>query len=288
VTAVNSLSLKSPAKINLVLDILGKRPDGFHELNTLFERIDLSDEMTLKNNLSGKIRVFCSHPHVPKGKGNLTYKIARKVQEDHGIKEGVDIYITKNIPVAAGLGGGSSNGATILMGLNRLWQLKLTQEELLAYASWAGSDISFFIYNTSYAIGTGRGEEIAVVPCGTKLWHVLVTPKVKMLTKDVFSAFKLKLTKKYDHVNILLPFLRENRFEQIANHFSNDLQVAILRLRPDFIHLKKKLLDAGGLGVSFSGSGPSVFALAESQKHAQAIRAKFDQRYTQVFVVRTL
>ncbi len=287
---MKTLTLESPAKLNLCLDILGKRPDGFHELVTLFERINLSDKITLKATKGGKVRVFCKHPQVPKGPKNLVVKIALALQADFQVKAGVDIYIDKRIPVAAGLAGGSSNGATVLMGLNRLWNLGLTQKQLNAYAAAVGSDLNFFLYNTPFAIGTGRGEQIRPLKVKTKLWHVLVTPKVKMLTKDVFRALaqaKLNLTNKRDNVNILLPFLREGHIAQIAGALSNDLEPAILSLRPDFLRIKEKLSDAGSVGVCFSGSGPSVYALASSQAHARAIAARFDKRFAQVFVVCT-
>jgi len=285
---MDRLTVHAPAKLNLVLDVLGKRPDGFHELRTIFERISLEDEITLKRNNSGKIRIHCTHPHVPRSPQNLVYKVAKILAQDFSIKEGLDINIIKNIPVAAGLAGGSSNAAAVLLGLNRLWQLGLNNTQLDDYAGRLGSDINFFLYDTSYALGTGRGERIKPLNVKTKLWHVLVTPRVKMLTKDVFSHLKLNLTNKKDNVNILLPFLRKGDLLRLAGALSNDLEPAILLLRPDFIRLKKKLLVAGSLGVCFSGSGPSVFALAESHKHALSLRAKFDRRYTQSFVVSTL
>ncbi len=294
---MKTLTLDSPAKLNLCLDILGKRPDGFHELSTLFERIDLCDKITLKETKGGKVRVFCKHPQVPKGSKNLVVKIALALQADFQVEAGVDIHIDKRIPVAAGLAGGSSNGATVLLGLNRLWNLKLTQKQLNAYAAAVGSDLNFFLYDTPFAIGTGRGEQIKPLKLKTRLWHVLVTPKVKMLTKDVFAclpkrqealaASKLNLTNKRDNVNILLPFLRDGHLAQIAGALSNDLEPAILSLRPDFLRLKNKLSDAGSVGVCFSGSGPSVYALASSQAHARAIAAGFDKRFAQVFVVCT-
>lgn len=282
------LTLKSPAKLNLVLDVLGKRPDGFHELRTIFERIDLSDTIILTKRTDAKIKVICTHPHVPKSPKNLVVKVAQKLQSDFGIKTGVTIEIKKHIPVAAGLAGGSSNGATVLMGLNRLWDLKLSQKHLLDYAAAIGSDVSFFIYNTPYALGTGRGEQIKVLPIRTKLWHVLVTPKVKMLTRDVFGVGKNSLTSIKDNVNILLPFLRVNKLDQIGPALSNSLEPAILSLRPDFAVLKAKLSNTGAVGVCFSGSGPSVYALARSRQHAAQIKAKFDRRFAQVYVVATL
>jgi 4-diphosphocytidyl-2-C-methyl-D-erythritol kinase len=159
---------------------------------------------------------------------------------------------------------------------------------LASYAARLGSDVAFFLYDTSYALGTGRGELIKPLGIRTKLWHVLVTPRVKMHTRDVFSRLKLNLTNKKDNVNILLPFLRKGDLTRLAGSLSNDLEPVILSLRPGFIYIKNKLFDAGAAGVCFSGSGPSVFACVQSQQHAESLRAKFDRRYTQVFVVSTL
>lgn len=284
--------LRSPAKLNLVLDVLGKRKDGFHELRTVFERIDLCDRIALVPRKDDLVKVVCRHPHVPKGPKNLVVKVAQRLQEDFGIKQGVTIAIDKNIPVAAGLAGGSGNAATVLLGLNRLWHLGLSRKQLAAYADSFGSDITFFIYNTSFALGQGRGERIKPLPVRAKLWHVLVTPKVKMYTKEVFArlpaAGNLKLTIKKDNVNILLPYLRRNAPSGIGRALANDLEAAILSLRPELAVLKRKLSDAGACGVCFSGSGPSVFALARSKGHAGQIKARFDRRYAQVFVVSTL
>jgi 4-diphosphocytidyl-2-C-methyl-D-erythritol kinase len=285
---MDRLTVFSPAKLNLVLDVLGKRPDGFHELKTIFERISLTDQITLSRNKSHKISIHCAHPHVPRSSRNLAVKAAMMLAQDFSITEGLDINIIKNIPVAAGLAGGSSNAAAVLLGLNHLWQIGLKQAQLVSYAACLGSDVAFFLYNTSYALGTGRGELIKPLDIKTKLWHVLVTPRVKMYTTDVFARLKLNLTNKKDNVNILLPFLRKGDLGRLAGALSNDLEPAILSLRPDFINLKKKLLDAGAIGVCFSGSGPSVLALCQSQKHALSLRARFDRRYTQSFAVSTL
>jgi 4-diphosphocytidyl-2-C-methyl-D-erythritol kinase len=285
---MNSLTVLSPGKLNLVLDVCRKRPDGFHELRTIFERISLTDQITLSRNRTNKISITCSHPDVPLSSSNLAYKAAAMLAKDFSVSEGLNINIIKNIPVAAGLAGGSSNAAAVLSGLNRFWQLDLSAQQLEKYASRLGSDVAFFLYDTSYALGEGRGELIKPLGIKTKLWHLLVTPRVKMYTPEVFGRLKLKLTNKKDNVNILLPFLRKGDLVRLAGALSNDLEPAILSLRPDFIDLKKKFIDAGAIGVCFSGSGPSVFGLAQSQKHALSLRARFDRRYTRSFVVSTL
>ena len=136
------LTVRSPAKLNLVLDVLGKRPDGFHELRTIFERISLADQITLTRNKTNKISIRCAHPHVPLSQRNLALKAAMMLSRDFSILEGLDINIIKNIPVAAGLAGGSSNAAAVLLGLNRLWQIGLNNAQLVNYAACLGSDVA--------------------------------------------------------------------------------------------------------------------------------------------------
>ncbi len=293
---MRTIVLKSPAKLNLILKVVGKRDDGFHELVTLFERINLCDEIRLKNNPTGQIRIFCSHPHVPKGSRNLVYKVAQLLQQDFGLANGVDIAIKKQIPIAAGLAGGSSNAATVLRGLNELWGLKLNRKELIHYAQIIGSDVAFFLYDRSWALGTGRGDRIRQIAIQPKFWHVLVVPCIKMHSKQIFtnlhaptvSVRNLGLTKIIDGVNILIRHLRRNDLQKAGTHLFNDLEIPILRMRPELARLKSKLRGLRPYGTVFSGSGPAIFALTESEKQAQGFRALLKRYYHQVFVVRTL
>jgi 4-diphosphocytidyl-2-C-methyl-D-erythritol kinase len=284
---MKSITLKSPAKLNLYLKIVNKRPDGFHNLTTLFERIDLADEINLSHEPSGRIRVSCDHPHVPTGPKNLVYKVAAVLKQDFGVKEGVHIAIQKNIPVAAGLAGGSSNAATVLQGLNKVWDLKLSRAQLVKYAAKIGSDVAFFLYDCPWALGTGRGEVIKTLKIQAKLWHVLVVPRVKMLTKRVYGALNLKLTKSGHGVNILTHSLGKNDIRKVGSLLLNDLEQPIGRLEPRLLKVKKKLLAFKTAGVAFSGSGPSLFTVVESKKQADEIKSILERRYSQVFVVRT-
>ena len=284
---MNSILLHSPAKLNLYLKVIRKRPDGYHELKTIFERIDLADDIRLSRDLSGKISIACDHPQVPKGPKNLVYKVAVLLKRDFSIKEGVRIHIKKRIPVAAGLAGGSSNAATVLSGLNKLWKLRLDREGLVEYARKIGSDVPFFLYDCSWALGTGRGDVINRLDLPVKLWHVLVVPKVKMLTPKVYGAMNLKLTKFSDDVNILTRYLGQNDMQGVGSALFNDLEQAIAYLKPNLLKIKEKLLSLDVAGVAFSGSGPSIFSVVGSKKKAQEIRAVLKRRYAQVFVVRT-
>ncbi len=281
------LPLKSPAKLNLFLKVNGKRPDGYHDLTTLFERIDLCDELLFQKNISGKIRIFCQHPHVPKGKTNLVYKAAMLLQNRFSVKSGVDVTITKRIPVAAGLGGGSSNAATTLLGLNILWSLRLNRAQLVSFAKEIGSDVPFFLYRESWAIGTERGDRIKPLKLNARLWQILIVPRLKVYTREIFATLNLKLTKKKADVNILQRALRKNDLPKVGRLLRNDLETAIVQSHPSLIKIKEKLKRFPTLGVLFSGSGPAVFGLVSSKKVALDLKASLCRQYRQVFVVRT-
>lgn len=291
------IRLESPAKLNLFLKVLHKRPDGFHNIITVFERIDLNDEIRLTSNPSGAIRIDCAHPQVPRGPKNLVYQAARLLRDDFKIKEGVDIYIKKNIPVAAGLGGGSSNAATTLKGLNELWKLGLSRAQLLSYARQLGSDVAFFLYDCPWALGTGRGDFIQKLDVKTKLWHVLVVPCVKIYSGEVYGGLGLApgpggprkvLTKRSDNVSIFLRHLRRADVAQIGYRLVNDLERVVLLLFPHLKKLEQRLKSLDTKGVMVSGSGPCVFAVVETQQQAKDIQRILSRRFRRVFVAKTL
>ncbi len=289
-----SLTLRSPAKLNLYLKVINQRPDGYHNLVTLFERINLCDELQFRLNFQGTIRLTCNDPQVPLGRRNLVYKAAQMLQEDFKIPHGIKIDIKKHIPVAAGLAGGSSNAATALLGLNKIWKLSLTQAQLVAYAKKIGADVAFFLYDSSWAIGTERGDKIQPLTLPTKLWHVIVTPRLKMYSKTVFEGLNFKkagrtnlLTKKKYNVNILRRCLGNNDLYNIGQLLCNDLEERVFQLCPSLLKLKNRMAGLNTYGVSLSGSGPSIFALTNSPKSAEHIKNVLKKYYHRVFVVRT-
>ena len=285
---MRSITLSSPAKLNLYLKVLNKRPDGYHNIVTLFERIDLCDEITFTLNQDGKIRIQCNHPQVPVGPKNLVYRAARLLQDNFKVKEGVNIKIRKRIPVAAGLAGGSSNAATALLGLNQLWGLHLSRQQLLKYAAEIGSDVSFFLHGCPWALGSQRGEKITRISLKKKLWHVIVVPKVKLYASEVYGALKLRLTKPNDDVNILIHNLKKNDLTTVGHLLWNDLEAPVVKLFPAILKLKEKLKSLNTQGVMVSGSGPAVFVLTQSRQEAQQIQSVLAKRYSQVFVAGTL
>lgn len=319
------ISLKAPAKLNLLLKVVNKRKDGYHNLVTLFERIDLQDTLQFNRNAKGQIRIFCDCPDVPTGPKNLIHKAAMLLKEGLKLKEGVDIKVIKRIPVAAGLGGGSSDAATTLIGLNQFWKLSLTRAQLLTYARALGSDVPFFLYDASWALGQGRGDKIIPLPMNAKLWHILVVPPIKVYSREVFENFKggdnpnLKtegltnqltlsispsgeyaenrfrglsadtnvLTKQNPDVNILTA-LRKKELQQVNCLLFNDLEKTIISLKPPLLKAKNRLSKLLSGKVIFSGSGPAFFGLTVSRAQAMRLRQILKRRYSQVYVVRTL
>ena len=183
------LRLLAPAKLNLSLRVVGKRPDGYHELETFFERIDLADELTFTPQSHG-MTVTCDDPSLDCGPENLVTKAAAMVQETCGVQQGIAIHLIKRIPIASGLGGGSSDAATTLIGLRQLWDVRLSHPQLLELASRLGSDVPFFLEEAAFAIGRGRGDQCEPLDGALPtLWHVVVVPPARLSTKDVYRGF---------------------------------------------------------------------------------------------------
>ncbi|MBF0330783.1 MAG: 4-(cytidine 5'-diphospho)-2-C-methyl-D-erythritol kinase [Candidatus Omnitrophica bacterium] len=286
---MKAFTIPSYAKLNLSLTILGRRSDGFHELETLFERIDLHDDLTFASAPNGVIKISCDDKRVPCDGRNLVYKVAAMLMDGEKIKKGVSISIKKRIPVAAGLAGGSSNAATALLGLNKLWDLGLSRQKLVAYAAKIGSDVAFFLYDAPFALGTGRGEIVKPLDIKARLWHFLVVPKAPVLTKDVYgcyAAMNAGLTKRGGDDTIIRS-LKQNDPVAVGKVLSNDLAAPILKLKPHLGKLKARVGRQNILGVAFSGSGPSVYAVVASEKEALRIKKVFSRTYSQVFAVRT-
>ncbi len=283
--------LKSYAKINLFLTVSRKRPDGYHDIETLFERISLADEITLRRASSG-IKIKTNSKKLPRGRANIAYRAAELLKKKFGVREGVIIGIKKNIPIAAGLGGGSSNAATVLVGLNRLWRLDLSKKELMKLALQLGSDVPFFILDTPLALGSGRGEVLREIKApGLKIWHCLVKPGFSISTKTAYQSLKSScLTPQKANVKMLLHSIQKGKASTLARLLVNSLEVTLNKRVVTIFELKKKLLEQGALGCLMSGSGSAVFGIYPSEKCAQKA-ARFLRRKNknwQVFCASTV
>jgi 4-diphosphocytidyl-2-C-methyl-D-erythritol kinase len=308
---MNRVTLFSPAKLNLFLKVQHKRPDGYHDIVTVFERIDLADKISFRSTSDQAVRITCDHRDVPVGPKNLIYKAAQLLKEECDLHYGVRIKLNKKIPVAAGLAGGSSNAATALLGLNRIWKLRLSKAKLLSLARKIGSDVPFFLYDTSWALGTERGDRIRKLDIKARFWHVLVIPHVKMLSGKVYQGLKLPvcsdkniqsrlkaaapngggtniLTKIHHNANILIRNLKKDNILGVGAILSNDLETEIFRLYPPLRKLKEQLKSLNTKGVVVSGSGPCVFGLTATEEEARSLKKTLSKRFSQVFVARTL
>lgn len=287
------LILNSCAKLNLYLEVLNKRRDGCHNITTIFERISLSDKIILKPRRDKKIKIICCSPGVPADKSNLAYASAKLLRETCGIREGVDIKIIKRIPVGAGLGGGSSNAATVLLGLNKLWGLNLTQGKLARLARSIGSDVPFFIYDAPFALGTARGDRIRPLKAlaKVKIWHVLAVPTIKVRTPRIYKEWDKYsgLTRpKYD-AKILSLALRKSNLSLISRSLFNSLERITAKLYPEVVRIKERFIDLGLKAILMSGSGPAVFAVVPSRKEAASLcrQLKEEKKFWRVFASQT-
>jgi len=296
------LLLHSYAKLNLYLEVQRLRKDRYHNIKTVFERIDLCDKIILRPRQDKKINLICNFPGVPSGESNLAYRSAKLLQDTFNIDKGVDIKIVKHIPPAAGLGGGSSNAATVLMGLNKLWKLSLSRNKLLQLARKIGSDVPFFIYNCPFAEGRGRGDRIKPLRTimNLRLWHILVVPKFKVSTPLIYKkwdkyskAFKLALEKagltgaKYN-VKMLILALRKSTLSLLGEALFNSLEQVSALLYPEIREIKEKLIQMGVKSILMSGSGPAIFGLVSSRKEALSLSRQLKNNSSwQVFVSRT-
>jgi len=267
-----ALAVRAPAKINLSLHVLGLRPDGYHGIRTVMQAVSLCDDLVFRPLPDGRIELTCSGADVPEGEGNLVVRAARLLQERAGVEAGARIALEKRIPVGAGLGGGSSDGAVTLLALSELWGLGLGVPELSRLAAELGSDVPFFLRGGT-ALCTGRGERVSPAECPSRMHYVLVTPALSVSTASVYGA-QSGLTSAGDASNVLMA-LRSSDAELLGHCLANDLQDAALRLHGELDELWTKLKEAGEFcgveGILLSGSGSSFFAVARgAQEAAQA------------------
>ena len=265
------MKILSPAKINLFLQILGKRPDGYHDLITLMCCIGLYDTVSLTFGVKD-ITVSCNHPVVPEDETNVAFGAAHLFLKTLKKNEGVEIFIKKQIPVAAGLGGGSSNAAAVFLGLNRYYGYPFSTEELMSMGLSIGADVPFFIFQRP-AIASGIGEKLEAYQNLKNLKILLVFPGFSVSTADVYKKLNLGLTKCEKKLKSFL--LNKQRFDP-RRHLCNDLEAVTASEYPVLKTVKKALLSHGALGALMTGSGPTMFGLfSDSNSASKASHAIF-------------
>lgn len=258
------------AKINLVLAIKGRRPDGYHQIDSLMHTISLADQLTVKP--GGRLEVTCRHPLVASGPGNIVYKAALALQEHCGVGggRGAHIAIEKNVPVEAGLGGGSSDAATALKILNRMWQCGLSRAELARIGSSVGADVPFFVYGGAARVG-GIGEVVESIPALEGIPVLLIPFEVGLSTAAVYRAYAASGETGSAQVEPALKALQAGDIAALGRALANDLEPVAVRMRPEVARARDDLLQQGAAGAAMSGSGPTVFGIF--QDRAVAARA---------------
>ncbi|NDJ18278.1 4-(cytidine 5'-diphospho)-2-C-methyl-D-erythritol kinase [Myxacorys almedinensis] len=286
---MRSYCLIAPAKINLYLQILGNRPDGFHELVMVLQSIDLADVVTLRSRSTDDIRVACDDPNVPADPTNLAYRAAdlmvRQFPDYHARFGGIDIDLQKRIPVGAGLAGGSTDAAAVLVGINLMWHLGLTQGELQDFAAMLGSDIPFCISGGT-ALATCRGEKLDPLPDLTDLHVVLAKYRdLPISTPWAYKTYRQNFGDTYpttpaawdackQKAGGMLSAIAHHDTQQIVSHLHNDLERVVLPEYPKVQQLRDEFQTLEILGTMMSGSGSTVFALVESLAQAEQVKAQ--------------
>jgi len=263
--SADGVGVRAPAKVNLFLEVLARRPDGYHDIATLMVAVSLCDRLDFKEEASGRIELRCDRPDLSVGPDNLVYRAAELLRQRLGCRRGARIDLTKRIPWAAGLAGGSSDAAAALAGLNLLWQLGLSQTELAALGAELGSDVAFF-FATPAAWCTGRGEVVTPVPLGRALDLVLVCPVVGLATPAVYRGVQVP-AQPVDGGPILRAAAAGDLTE-LGRHLHNRLQGPAERLCPEVARLHACLAALQPLGQLMSGSGSSLFALCRDRREA--------------------
>ncbi|MGB9791476.1 MAG: 4-(cytidine 5'-diphospho)-2-C-methyl-D-erythritol kinase [Thermacetogeniaceae bacterium] len=279
---MEELRLRAFAKVNLTLDVGGLRPDGYHEIHSVMQTISLADEL-LFFRTEGGIAVECDSPEVPAGEGNLAWR-ALSLLADR-LPGGVRLEIRKRIPVAAGLGGGSSDAAAALKGANALYALGLAEQELLSLAAAVGSDVPFFILGGTVE-ARGRGEVVRRLPPLPSLWLVLAKPGCGVSTREVYSAYRPGFGE--NRTPLLLAALERGDEEGVLAALGNDLERVTARLCPAVGMLKERLVELGALKAVMTGSGPAVYGVFPGEREARLAAERLRSDCPAVFVCKTV
>lgn len=284
---MKEITLKSHGKINLGLDVLYKRDDGYHEINTIMQQIDLSDTLTIREKEKG-IVIKSHNKDLLLDSSNLIYKAWEKIQEKTGVKRGIEVTVDKKIPIAAGLAGGSSNAATVLKGLNELWDLGLKEEELQEIGVEIGADVPFCITGGT-ALAQGIGEKLTKLKPFKGKNLLLVNPGMQISTAEVYASLRPNGKKKMNMEKIV-EFIEKNDIYSLAKHIVNVMEEVVVKKNPIISEIKKDLVECGALCSLMSGSGPTVFGLFDDLERLLFCKNKLANKYSEgrIYLAKTI
>lgn len=283
------IRFRTNAKVNLFLRVVGRRPDGYHEIETILHGIGLADDLAITPTSDGLVDVVMEVAEsaandLPPLELNTVYLAAQRLIERGAKNEGVRIDITKRIPIGSGLGGGSGNGAGALVMLAEQWKMGLERSELLEIASRLGADVPYCI-DGGTALATSRGEDLTLLPSSQTMWFVLGVSSTALLTAEAYDTFDGLGHESDAQAAPMTMAIGAGDVEGIASLLHNDLEAAAFRLRPELLTKKKAMLSAGALGAVMSGSGPTIVGIARDEAHAQAVSGAVEGEFDRVEMV---
>ncbi|MTI69381.1 MAG: 4-(cytidine 5'-diphospho)-2-C-methyl-D-erythritol kinase [Firmicutes bacterium] len=278
--------LDAYAKINLALDVIGKRNDGYHELRMIMQQVNLKDKITIKERKKDVV-IKCDNPLVPTDESNLVYKAYEILKNKFNIDKGIYIEIEKNIPVAAGLAGGSSNAAAVLKGLNKLWNLNLADKELMDIAVNIGADVPYCIMGKT-ALAEGIGEKLTKLPSFSDKFILLTKPNIEVSTAYVYKNLNFKEIDKRPDVFSIIEAMNNNDLNFVANNMINVLENVTTKEYSIINEIKQTMVKYNALGSLMSGSGPTVFGIFDNEKDIKKCRDKLKEEFKEVFIAKTL
>ncbi|MCJ0968285.1 4-(cytidine 5'-diphospho)-2-C-methyl-D-erythritol kinase [Mammaliicoccus sciuri] len=276
----------APAKINLTLDTLYKREDGYHEVEMIMTTIDLNDRLTFECRDDGEIIIDVEHNFVPSDHRNLAYKAAKLMQDRYNIEKGVKISLEKSIPISAGLAGGSSDAAATFRGLNELWGINESLETLSELASEIGSDISFCIYGKT-ALCQGRGEKITHLPKPPSAWVIIAKPDIGVSTPEIYGALDLE-NKDEVQTQACLKAIENNDYATMCQSLGNSLEKVTMQLYPEVEKLKNTMSNTGVDAALMSGSGPTIYGFVQKERQAKQVYNALMGCCNDVYIARLL
>ncbi len=264
----NDISLKALAKINLGLDVVRRREDGYHEVRMIMQTIQLYDRLDIKRTHEPGIQIQTNLSFLPVNENNLIYKAAKLLMDEFSITDGVSVKLDKRIPVAAGMAGGSTDAAAMLIGVNRLFSLGLTKRQLMERGVQIGADVPYCIMRGT-ALAEGIGEALSPLPPMVKCPVLIAKPSISVSTKFVYQNLKLDDTTIHPDIDRLINDIKAKNLHDIAAHMGNVLETVTIPNYPVIDEIKKHMLSNGAVGAMMSGSGPTVFGLFDDEDTAK-------------------
>lgn len=270
---MDSTWINAPAKINIGLDVLRRRPDGYHEVKMIMQSIRLFDRLTLTRSRTPGIRLRTNLSFLPVNEDNLVYQSAQMLMKEFHIRDGLDIQLDKRIPVSAGMAGGSTDAASCMLAMNKLYNLGLGKRQLMKRGVKLGADIPYCVLKGT-ALSEGIGEKLSTIPQTPDCYILIAKPAIRVSTKFVYSNLVLDEKVKHPDINRMIAAMKKKNLRELCANLGNILESVTIPAHPEIAEIKKCMVENGALGSLMSGSGPTVFGIYDDLEMAKAAKEK--------------